>query len=133
MALDRLSKWLVELHLPLGGWCGLWDGVGLTKVYNTGGAFGLLAQHRAIFLAVSGGVTLGLGVLLALGRPRDRWLGTGTALLWAGAVGNFIDRLVYGYVIDFFKVPHFSVFNVADSAIVVGTAILALRLMGRGR
>ena len=134
LALDRLSKWLVEIYVPVGSWRGIWGrAVGITKVYNSGGAFGLLAQHRALFLLISGGVPVGLGVLFSLGRPRDRWLGVGLALIWAGAIGNFIDRLSFGYVIDFIRVTHFSVFNVADSAIVVGTAILALRILSRGR
>lgn len=101
----------------------------LTRVHNPGGAFGLFPQHRTAFLILSGGVALVL--TLALGLGGNRWLRLGGALLWAGAWGNFIDRLAYGYVLDFLELPRFLVFNVADSAVVVGAVLLAVGLVWR--
>lgn len=101
----------------------------LTRVHNPGGAFGLFPQHRTAFLILSGGVALVL--TFALGLGGNRWLRLGGALLWAGAWGNFIDRLAYGYVLDFLELPRFLVFNVADSAVVVGAVLLAVGLVWR--
>jgi signal peptidase II len=104
----------------------------LTRVHNPGGAFGLFPQHTGAFIAVSSVVVLVLGVSLFLGR----WQGlsrVGSAVLLGGAVGNLIDRLRWGYVLDFIQVPGFLVFNLADTAIVVGAGLIALSLLAGGR
>ncbi len=132
LAADRLSKWWVAQKLTPGSSSPLLDGfLRLTRVHNPGGAFGLLPQHRLAFLLLSGGLAVALTVALALGPVTNRWLRVGGALLWAGAWGNFIDRLAYGYVLDFLELPRFPVFNLADSAVVVGATVLAVGLMRR--
>lgn len=104
----------------------------LTRVHNPGGAFGLFPQHTGAFIAVSAAVVLVLGAVLFVGR----WHGVsrvGSALLLGGAVGNLVDRLRWGYVLDFLEVSGLPVFNLADTAIVVGAGLLALSLLAGGR
>jgi len=104
----------------------------LTRVHNPGGAFGLFPQHTGAFIAVSSAVVLVLGAILFLGR----WRGmprVGSALLLGGAVGNLVDRLRWGYVLDFLEVPGLPVFNLADTAIVAGAGLLAFSLLAGGR
>lgn len=133
LGLDRLTKALVSGSLRLGESIPLVDGVlQLTRVHNLGGAFGLFPQHRAAFLGLSCGVALGLTLALAAGLLLGRLVRIGGCLLWAGAVGNLIDRLSWGYVLDFVELPRFPVFNVADSAIVVGAVFLGVGLFWRG-
>ena len=104
----------------------------LTLVHNTGAAFSFLADaggwQRIFFIVVSGVVSL---VLVAwLWRlPRDaRLLGIALALVLGGAGGNLVDRVAYGYVIDFLDFHaagwHWPAFNVADSAISCGVVLL---------
>jgi signal peptidase II len=132
LAADRFTKWWVLRSLAPGESIPLVDGfLRLTRVHNPGGAFGFLPQGRVAFLLLSGGVAVAATWALLLGLPGTRWPRLGLALLWAGAWGNFIDRLLYGHVLDFIEVPHFPVFNLADSAVVAGAALLALGLLWR--
>ena len=134
LGLDRLTKALVSGSLRPGESIPLLDGVlRLTRVHNLGGAFGLFPQHRTVFLGLSCGVALGLTLALGAGLLTRRLVMIGGALLWAGAVGNLIDRLSWGYVLDFIELPHFPVFNVADCAIVVGALLMAIGILWRER
>ena len=108
------------------------DIVRLTRVHNPGGAFGLFPQHTGAFIAVSAVVVAVLGAVLVFGR----WQGlarVGSALLLGGAAGNLVDRIRWGYVLDFLEVPGFPVINIADSAIVVGAGLVALALLAGGK
>jgi signal peptidase II len=109
--------------------------VNLQYVENTDVAFNLLRwvpeTVRKPLLLVTGGVAmLGLVILAvtaAFGRARPRSiLGVALVLVTAGAVGNGLDRIVRGYVVDFVRVPHWPVFNVADVYVTAGAALLAL-------
>jgi signal peptidase II len=103
--------------------------VKLTYVENRGAAFGLL-QNQSIFFIVVGVLVVG-GILVGQryipGHKTALALCLGMQL--GGAVGNMVDRIRYGHVFDFVELPHWPVFNVADSAIVVGVAILAYHLL----
>jgi signal peptidase II len=139
VALDQVSKILVLDRLPLGVPVNLVDGLlSLTLVMNPGLAFGLLGTvprgWRWVVAALS------LVALAVLARVALRVLPAGGAvgqlaigLIFGGAVGNLIDRARFGAVVDFVDVHwrgwHWPAFNVADSAITVGVALLALRLM----
>jgi signal peptidase II len=141
LVLDLLTKMLVLAHLPLGAGIpvipGLFD---VTHVQNPGGAFGFLAtlgpQARGvIFILVS---VLAVAVILwfYMQTPvQQRWLAFGFALIFGGAIGNLVDRLRFGAVIDFIDVYigdlHWPAFNIADSAITVGVAIFAFHVMFR--
>ena len=103
-----------------------------TYVRNTGGAFGILAGKAShlrtgLFLTIS---CVALGIILYLYAsipPGKPWLGAGLAMTFGGALGNLVDRLRFGEVVDFLDFHigtlHWPAFNVADSAISVGIAI----------
>ncbi len=133
LAFDQGTKLWAGQSLVLGEVRPLWgDFLRLTRVHNTGGAFGLLPQHTGAFIAVSCAVVLALGAVLVWGKWR-RMGRVGSALLLGGAVGNLVDRLRWGYVLDFFEIRGFPVFNVADAAIVVGAGLVALSFFVEGR
>lgn len=130
LALDQASKWLVLTNIQTYEKIPLiprW--LNLTLWHNSGGAFGIL-QDQGMWLA-SVAVLVSLGIVVLLVRyPRAHWVvNVGLACIAAGALGNLIDRMRLGHVVDFVQVCFdglcaFPVFNVADSAIVVGTALI---------
>ncbi|MEN3010193.1 MAG: signal peptidase II [Candidatus Bipolaricaulaceae bacterium] len=133
LALDQGLKAWVERHLALGERLPVVPPLlSVTRVHNTGAAFGLFPQGAAAFLAAAAVATVLLGAFLLSGRARGLW-GWGAALVAAGALGNLIDRVRLGYVLDFLELPHFPVFNVADAAIVLGAFLLGLGLLRSGR
>jgi len=130
LALDQWSKWLVLLYLPLFQPTPLlarW--LNFTVWHNSGGAFSLFQGQGRWLAAVAVFVSGGIAVLLLRFPRTNRALNVGLALIAGGALGNLIDRIRWGYVIDFIQVCFndvcvFPIFNVADSAIVVGTALI---------
>ena len=96
----------------------------LTYVQNTGAAFGLLKGQQLLFILLAGGVIVYLPRTLLVGRHLTAATVWGSALILGGAVGNLLDRLRLGYVIDFIDVHVWPVFNVGDSAITIGVALL---------
>lgn len=139
VALDQITKAVVLQRLPLGVPVSVIDGLlALTLVLNPGLAFGLLGTvpdgWRWVVAALS------LVALAVLARVALRVLPDGgwasrlaIGLIFGGAVGNLVDRARFGAVVDFVDVYwrgwHWPAFNVADSAITVGVALLALRLL----
>ena len=139
VGLDQLTKWLVLQNLPLGSsyeW--IRKVVHFTYVSNEGAAFGILQNHRWVFLVVSSVAIVGLGIYL-FGFCKQNWVvKISLAFLIGGGVGNMIDRLAFGYVVDFIELPwlwlpvinqYFPVFNVADSFVTVGVVILAVSMI----
>ena len=133
VALDQWSKLAVEGALELYERIPVTSFFNLTKAYNPGAAFSFLADsggwQRWFFTVVSAAVSAALVVWLARMERAERILALAISLILGGAVGNLIDRLVHGHVIDFIQVhwkseAYFPSFNVADSAITAGTAIL---------
>lgn len=103
----------------------------MTLVHNTGIAFGLFKDQGLVFIIIP---VIAIALLVfniyyyrqndeALSRPYI----VGFSLILAGAIGNLIDRIVYGYVIDFIDFRIWPVFNVADSAITIGAVIIAIK------
>ena len=128
LAADQISKALVDANLALGESAPLVGGiVQLTSVHNTGAAWGILPNARWLFLIATPVLCLLIALLLIRRRRRIGPLGrVCLSMLLAGAVGNYIDRALLGYVRDMFELcfMRFPVFNVADSAITVGAALL---------
>lgn len=129
VALDQVTKMLAVEHLTKGA-IPLIDGVfELTYVQNTGAAFGLFKNQRWIFMSITAVVMIVLLVVLMSGRFRRYRMAnvTGTLIL-AGGIGNMIDRVAHGYVVDFlyFKLINFPVFNVADCYVVIGAVLLLI-------
>lgn len=130
--LDQASKyWIVEIvQLPARGKIEISGIFDLTFVQNFGASFGMLAGgivSRVFLSALVAGVAVGLAIWL--GRLRRPVAATGVAFIIGGALGNLYDRIAYGYVVDFldFSGLYFPwVFNVADTAINIGVALLLL-------
>ena len=127
VALDQLTKWIAVLHLRPVGSVPLWEGVlHLSYVENPGAAWGMLADHRWVFMVFSTVAIIGLGVYLFGFSKEPTWVKVSLALVIGGGIGNMIDRVYLGYVVDFidFTLINFPVFNVADSCVTVGAGIL---------
>lgn len=135
LALDQLTKAWVVANLPLYTPTNLVESLApilsLTFVKNTGVAFGLFPQLGAFFTVLQAIVILGILYYQRTLPPDELWLHVSLGLVVGGALGNLVDRLTRGYVVDFFDVNlwplhTWPVFNIADSAIVMGVMILLI-------
>lgn len=129
---DQFSKAWVQRMLAWGQTRPLiGNAFALTLTQNTGGAWGLLPQGNVIFIAFAALAVVAL--LFAYHRmPRIELLvGGAFALALGGALGNLLDRLRFGYVVDFFdaRIIHWPIFNIADSAISLGIVLLLLHFL----
>ena len=126
--LDQWTKILAVRHLKEAPFV-LWDGVfELTYVENRGAAWGLGQGGRWIFVAITALLIAALLYLLLSGRlDGQKWLLVACVLIGAGGVGNLIDRVRDGFVVDFFyfSLIDFPVFNVADCFVVIGSFLMA--------
>jgi signal peptidase II len=132
---DQLSKWLVVALLQGKESFYVIPGVlRFTYVENDGAAFGMLDDHRWVFLVLSTVMIIALIFYIVKYKPSSKWVMTSLILIVGGGIGNMIDRLLLGYVIDFIDFCAFPqlwrwVFNIADSAVCVGTFMLSLWLI----
>jgi signal peptidase II len=131
---DRLTKIYVERRfgVPYGPRQVVDHVLYLTVTRNAGAAFGLFQNFTLGFLAISAVVLVGILIYYWRLTPGDWTARLGLALVFGGAIANAYDRGVKGSVIDFIQVPHWPIFNVADSAITVGVAVLVLGSLWRG-
>ena len=110
----------------------------LTYVHNTGAAFSFLSEaggwQRWFFAGLALAISCGIAVWLARLKQHETVLAVALSLVLGGAIGNLIDRLAYGYVIDFLDVYyqtwHWPAFNIADSAITLGVILMLLESFG---
>ena len=139
LSLDQYTKYTVLKNLPLHHRVEVIPGFfNLTHVRNTGGAFGIFGGRRGgtvFFVSVS---IIAVGTLLFLLRKMgedEKNLALSFSLVLAGAIGNLIDRLFYGEVVDFLEFYHSSfywpAFNIADSAICIGIGLMAIEFLIR--
>jgi len=130
LLVDRLTKAWVRHHFMLGESRRITPWFYLTFVQNTGTAFGLFQGNNKALL-ILGAVILAALLYGARGLVERGgfWGALGVALVLGGAVGNIMDRMHYGQVIDFLDFRVWPVFNIADSAISVGTISMILGLM----
>ena len=131
IAADQATK--IWLHSTLSPGQSLFDwGIfHFTLVFNKGSAFGLIDDANLVLAIVEGvGAAIMLAVLLMTQKRRKYWGGNWGAvalgLVFAGSVGNLIDRIHFGYVVDFIDVTYWPVFNIADSSVTVGLIIIAV-------
>jgi signal peptidase II len=135
---DQISKALILKYLPLHHSIPVIAGIfDITHILNPGGAFGLMADRSVVvrtivFLFISS-MAVGLILYFYHKTPRThKFLATGFALIFGGAIGNLIDRVRFGTVVDFLDFyigrHHWPAFNIADSAITVGILIFIYHL-----
>jgi len=135
MMLDQWTKWLVVDRFELYEQKMLLPVLELMRLHNTGAAFSFLSDatgwQRWVFIGL--GVVVSAGILIWLRRLPAKGQGVlaaGLSLILGGALGNVIDRVLHGHVIDFIRVHYgehyFPAFNVADSAITVGAVLIVL-------
>ena len=140
IALDQWTKQQILDHFAFGESKPIWHGIfDLTYVRNTGAAFGFLADAHPefripFFILVPLIALVAIGYLFRTLPQTSRLLATALSLVVGGALGNLIDRLRLGFVVDFLdfhqaSLGHFPAFNVADSAICIGVGILMLDLL----
>ena len=128
--LDQAIKWLVTTHMALNSAVPVWPGVvELLYVQNRGAAFSILLNQRVLLTVVAFFV---IGVIIYADRRYargKRGLQVALGMLLGGAIGNLIDRIRLGYVVDYvyIKIIHYPVFNLADSSIVLSVVYLVYR------
>ncbi len=134
LVLDQLSKLWVVANFDLYESIQLIPQLNFTYVHNTGAAFSFLSSaggwQRWFFVAIALIASISLSIWLTRLKPAERWMAVTLSLILGGAIGNVIDRISYGYVIDFIDVYyqtwHWPVFNIADCAISVGVLMMLI-------
>ena len=136
--LDAFSKDAVQRSLADGSTIDLLPFLQLVLVYNRGAAFGFLGEASGwqlpFFAAVGVIVSSVIVIRLVRAAATQKWFEVALVLILAGAIGNLIDRIRVGYVVDFIALYYggwrFPAFNVADMAIFLGAVMLVLELLG---
>ncbi|MFZ2405058.1 MAG: signal peptidase II [Methylobacter sp.] len=138
--LDQVSKLTIAGSMQLYESIEIMPFFKLTYVHNTGAAFSFLSEaggwQRWFFAGLALAISAGIAVWLTRLKEHETLLAVALALVLGGAVGNLIDRLAYGYVIDFLDVYydawHWPAFNIADSAITLGVMLMLAESFGFG-
>lgn len=130
--IDQLTKWLAVSYLkPITTLPIIKDVLHLTYHTNRGMAFGLLEDSRWLFISVSIITIVALSVWLYSGKMQNKLYTVSVAMIISGGIGNMIDRLLLGAVIDFidFRLINFAIFNGADAFVCIGAGLLILALI----
>ena len=136
--LDQVSKLAIDSSMQLHQSIAIMPYFNLTYVHNTGAAFSFLSEaggwQRWFFAGLALVISGVIAVWLARLKQHETLLAVALSLVLGGAIGNLIDRLAYGYVIDFLDVYyqtwHWPAFNIADSAITLGVILMLLESFG---
>ena len=135
VGLDQLTKYLVVSNMALHESIDIIPGVfRFTYIQNDGAAFGSLDNARWVFMVLSIVAIIGILVYMFWKKPQDKLMLSALILIVSGGIGNMIDRIALGYVIDFIDFCAFPkiwmwVFNVADSFVCIGAGLLILWLV----
>jgi signal peptidase II len=140
VAFDQLTKFAATDYLAQHGEIHLTPFLNLVLVHNTGAAFGFLngagGWQNVFFIIVAVAASIFILWMYRRLSVRDKLLAIALMLVLGGALGNLIDRLIHGYVIDFIDVYygtwHWPAFNVADSAITIGAVLLVIDALRPG-
>ena len=133
LVIDQLTKWLIVGQFAMGDSRTVTGFFNLVRAHNTGAAFSFLASaggwQRWFFTGIGVVATLFM-VWMLRSHPGQKLFSLAIALILGGAVGNVVDRLLHGYVVDFLDFYwgswHFPAFNIADTAITLGAGLLIL-------
>lgn len=130
--LDQITKLIASTYLKNIATLPIIEGfLHFTYTENTGAAFGMLKEHRWIFILISTLTLIGLSFYLYLIKSEGRLYDVSISIIISGGIANMLDRIGIGYVVDFidFRVINFAVFNVADSFVCVGAGLLMIALV----
>lgn len=136
VALDQWTKYLAATRLPRGqSHSVIGNFLHLSYLENRGAAFGFFAGNSIILIGLTSVMIILLALFVLWKKPTSRLLCLSLSLILAGGVGNLIDRVQRGYVVDFFylKFINFAVFNVADCFVVIGTGLLFYHVLQNER
>ncbi len=129
---DQLTKYLTVIYLkPVDTFPIIEDVLHLTYVENKGAAFGMLKDSRWVFMVISTVAIVAVTAYVIVKKPTNRWERVSLALIVGGGIGNMIDRILLGYVVDMIDVRliNFAVFNFADMCVCVGAGLMVLTLI----
>ena len=141
LLLDQASKLTIDSGMQLYESIALLPFFNLTYVHNTGAAFSFLSEaggwQRWLFAGLAIVMSSAIGIWLSRLQKHETFMALALSLVLGGAIGHLIDRIAYGYVIDFLDVYyqtwHWPAFNIADSAICIGVGLMLLESFGIGR
>lgn len=129
VVLDQLSKILALKYLaPAGSIPVIKNIFHLTYVENRGAAFGIL-QNQKLFFVIFALLVLGFIWFYAYNNRLDKVMVYGLSLMAGGVIGNLIDRVRLGFVVDYLHIMNFPVFNIADSAVTIGIILIGIFLL----
>jgi len=138
--LDQLTKWLVLNNMALGERIAVWDPwFGILSHRNRGAAWGMLEGQMWLFFIVTIAVIVGIIYFYHKEAKGNKFLQVSLMVLLGGAIGNFIDRLFLGEVVDFIDILipvinyHFPIFNIADMALTIAVIMLFIAMLLEGR
>jgi len=126
---DQLSKMWGVKYLRQTGTFPIFEGIlHLTYHENTGAGFSMLRDQRALLIAISVPAIMFLIALITRNAFNHKMMDAALSLMLGGALGNFVDRVRMGYVVDFidFRIIRFPIFNIADCALTLGAALMIL-------
>lgn len=134
IAVDQFTKWLVVQNMEVRESIPIIENVlYLTSHRNTGAAFGILQGQMWLFFVATIGVTAVVIYMIQKQLDGSRWYGTALGLILGGAIGNFIDRMLEGAVVDFVDIYIFNynypIFNVADMSLVAGVIMVLIHVL----
>ena len=131
-SLDQLSKFFILRQVPFGKSIPILSPFfHLTLVANTGVAFGLFKGNSNLFIVGGIAILFWIYRFIRKNRVKDLWVRAGLGLVSGGALGNLMDRLRLGYVVDFLDFRVWPVFNIADSCIFIGTVLFIATCFGK--
>jgi signal peptidase II len=138
LILDQASKLTIDATMPLYSSIVILPSFNLTYVRNTGAAFSFLSEaggwQRWFFAALALSISVSIVIWMRRLQKHETLLAVALALVLGGAIGNLIDRLAYGYVIDFldifYNTWHWPAFNIADAAITIGVILMLAESLG---
>lgn len=138
IALDQWSKWLIVKKMELGESIPIIENfLYITSHRNSGAAWGILQGQMWFFYIITVVVIIGIVYYMAKYAKGKCLLGVSLGLMLGGAIGNFIDRVLYKEVVDFIDTYifgyNFPIFNIADSALVVGVGLLMIQMFREER
>jgi signal peptidase II len=138
IVIDQISKWLIVKNMELGENITIIENfLYITSHRNRGAAWGILQGQMWFFYIITAVVIIGMIYYIQKYTKENKVMGIALGLMLGGAIGNFIDRLFRKEVVDFINTYIFSydfpIFNVADSALCVGVALLFIQMLLEGK